>query len=529
MYKPRITNWLSINLALTLIAFLTFSPVAYLIQLAFSPGLATLSEIWSASLLPLLTETFLLALFSTVWAVCLGVPLAWLVIRTDLPWRKSLRWLAALPLAVPPYIGGLAYITLLGPAGLLNSMYYSVTGDPGKVVNVYGFWGGVFVLGIFTYPYVFLLSSSALDATNPAMEESARALGMSRTQVLLRVTLPLIRPSLLAGSFLVFLYALSDFGAVSILRVTTFTTEIYHQLITRFDISAAAGLSLILISATAATFLAQRWFLGRRRFVQITSGVKPAPPEPLGALKPLASIYVFTLITLSVFLPLGLLVYQIGSVELILGTIAAQWQFIINSLVTALEAATIAIGLALIVAYAVHRIGGLRSSLIYGLSLIGYAIPGTVLGLSLVALYHDYLPIVYATPGMVVIGYLVRFLPNAVQGVTASMGQVNRNLEDVARTLGRNGRDAFLEVTIPLIRPGLTSGWVLVFITSMKELAATLLLRPPGFDTIPVRIWIHATEGNYGLAAALSLTLICVTAVPLFLMTRKGKVETHPT
>ena len=126
---------------------------------------------------------------------------------------------------------------------------------------------------------------------------------------------------------------------------------------------------------------------------------------------------------------------------------------------------------------------------------LGYAIPGTVLGLSLILLYNNYLPWIYGTSAMVVLGYLLRYLPQAVQGSAAALAQVDPNLEDAARGLGRSGWRALREVTLPLIRPGMAAGWILVFISSMKELAATLLLRPPGFDTLPVRIWIATTEG----------------------------------
>jgi iron(III) transport system permease protein len=151
---------------------------------------------------------------------------------------------------------------------------------------------------------------------------------------------------------------------------------------------------------------------------------------------------------------------------------------------------------------------------------LGYAIPGTVLGLSLILLYNTYLPWIYGTAAMVVLGYLLRYLPQAVQGSAAALSQVDPNLEEAARGLGRSSWQALREVTIPLIRPGMVAGWMLVFISSIKELAATLLLRPAGFDTLPVRIWIATIEVDFAVAASTSLILIATTALPLFLIKR---------
>jgi iron(III) transport system permease protein len=424
-----------------------------------------------------------------------------------------------LPLAIPPYIGAFTYITLLGPVGWVNKIFQAM-GTSGPIVNIYGLWGGVLVLGLFTYPYILLIVGSALKGSDPALEEAARAAGLGPFGIFFRVTFPLLRPSLLAGALLVFLYALSDFGAVSLLRVDTFTTEIFHQLNTRFDQRNAAALSIILVILTAVVLMAQRKSLGRRGFVQRRSGVRPPTIYPLGQWKAPVLCCTYLIIAGSVFLPVALLLYQTGSPMSFLHTLIAGHRYLWNSLWTATVAATAASGLGLFVAYLTQRRKGLAPLLLTSATQLGYAIPGTVLGLSLILLYNAYLPWIYGTAAMVIIGYLLRFLPQAVQGSTAAMIQVNRNLEEAARSLGRSTWQALREVTIPLIRPGIAAGWMLVFISSMKELAATLLLRPAGFDTLSVRIWIASIEVDYAGAAATSLVLIAITALPLFLISR---------
>lgn len=502
-----------------LIILLTASPLVSLLTSAFTGGPKAFSILMNSSVLSLIARTVLLATLATLWAIILGLPPAWILTRTDIPGRRFLRIVGVLPLAIPPYIGAFTYITLLGPVGWVNKIFQAM-GTSGPIVNIYGLWGGVLVLGLFTYPYILLIVGSALKGSDPALEEAARAAGLGPFGIFLRVTFPLLRPSLLAGALLVFLYALSDFGAVSLLRVDTFTTEIFHQLNTRFDQRNAAALSIILVLLTAVVLMVQRKSLGRRGFVQRRSGVRPPTIYPLGRWKVPVLCCTYLIIAGSVFLPVALLLYQTGSPMSFLHTLIAGHRYLWNSLWTATVAATAASGLGLFVAYLTQRRKGLAPLILTSATQLGYAIPGTVLGLSLILLYNAYLPWIYGTAAMVIIGYLLRFLPQAVQGSTAAMIQVNRNLEEAARSLGRSTWQALREVTIPLIRPGIAAGWMLVFISSMKELAATLLLRPAGFDTLSVRIWIASIEVDYAGAAATSLILIAITALPLFLISR---------
>jgi iron(III) transport system permease protein len=507
------------TIATVLIILLTASPLVNLLISAVAGGLKAFSIVMNSSMLSLIAQTLLLAGLATLWAMVLGLPPAWILTRTDLPGRRILQAVGVLPLAIPPYIGAFTYITLLGPVGWINTAYQTMGGS-GPIVNIYGLWGGALVLGLFTYPYILLMVSSALKGSDPALEEAARAAGLGPVGIFCRVTFPLLRPSLLAGALLVFLYALSDFGAVSLLRVNTFTTEIFHQLNTRFDQQNAAVLSAILVLLTAVVLMAQRKSLGRRSFVQRRGGTRPATIYPLGRWKVPALCCSYLVLGGSVFLPVALLLYQIGSPMSLLHTLFAGYHYLWNSLWTAAVAATAASGLGLFAAYLSQRRKGPVGLLLTSATQLGYAIPGTVLGLSLILLYNTYLPWVYGTATMVILGYLLRFLPQAVQGSAAALAQVNPNLEEAARSLGRSTWQALREVTVPLIRPGVAAGWMLVFISSMKELAATLLLRPAGFDTLPVRIWIASIEVDYAGAAATSLILIAITALPLFLISR---------
>jgi iron(III) transport system permease protein len=500
------------------VALLVLPPLFHLVSTAVRP--VTLGSLSVTLLATLAGKSLLLALLATLWAMVLALPFAWLIVRTDLPFRDLCRWLAVIPLAIPSYIGALTYITLLGPVGAVNTWLSDLTGGPQQWVNIYGFWGGVFILGLFTYPYIFLLVCGALETTNPAIEETARSLGERPLGVFRRVTLPMLRPSILAGGLLAFLYALSDFGSLSLLRVHVFTTEIYHQLNTRFDHSAAALLSFVLVLITIAVLVGQRALVGRRSYMTVTGTARVARPFPLGRWRWVACTLAGGVLGLSVFLPLTVLLWQVGSAGQVADVFQEQWRFFTNSLWTAGLAATIAMILGLLIAYTAPRIKGKIGAGLLGTVQIGYAIPGTVLGLSLILLYNTYLPWLYGTVGPVVLAYLIRFLTQSVQGVEAALVGINPHLEEAARSLAASPSTVLRRILAPLLRPTLLAVWAIVFISAMKELDATLLLRPAGFDTLPVRVYIHTVEAEYAKAAALALFLVAFTALPWLVLTR---------
>jgi iron(III) transport system permease protein len=517
---PSARGWLAQAGVIALLAgvgLLILPPLLYLAASAVQAG--SLGAVSIGSLGGLVFTTLSLATLATTWAMMLALPLAWLVVRTDLPFRNLCRWLAVVPLAIPSYIGAMAYIALLGPVGSVNAWFTTLTGSQQQWINIYGFWGGVFVLGLFTYPYIFLLASTALEATNPSVEETARSLGESPLGVLRRVTLPMLRPSVLAGGLLVFLYALSDFGSLSLLRVHVFTTAIYHQLNTRFDQASSAMLSFVLVLITLAVLVGQRILLSRRSYVTITGTARMARPLRLGRWRWPAAALTGGILGLSVFIPLGVLLAQTGSVGQFLKVLREQGGFIQNSLVMAGMAATLAMILGFLIAFTAKHAQRRTGAVLTGTIQVGYAIPGTVLGLSLILLYNTYLPWLYGTVGVLVLAYLIRFLTQPVQGVESALAAINPHLEEAARSLAASPGAVLRQILAPLVRPTLFAVWTLVFISAMKELDATLLLRPAGFDTLSVRVYIHTVEAEYAKAGTLALLLIAFTILPWSVVT----------
>ncbi len=494
------------------------APLAYLAWLAARAApLELVQALGRANVPELVAGAASVAVGATVWAWVLAVPWAWLVARTDVPGRDLFRGLGPLPLAVPPYVGALVYVVLLAPGGALHQALAAWRGLPVALTPfpslIYGPGGAAFVLGTFTAPHLFLAVHAALQRTSTSLEEAARSLGLSQREVLLRVTLPLLRPSLLAGSLAIFMYAWVDFGVVSLLRVRTFTTAVYNYLLAGFSMSAAAALSLVLVALVGGLLVAQRRALGAARYTQVAGRSQSDVARlRLGRWRWVGFAYLCLAAALALGIPLGGLVWQaarLGSAGL-LAFLGQQLGFLANTLVVALGGATVAVGFAAIFAWLRWSSG--RGWLGLAVLQAGYAVPGTVLGLSLVGLTLALLPALYGTPPVLVGAYVVLFAGPTAQVLAATLAQVPRSLEEAARALGRSPVIAAVRVVAPLTLPGLVSAWLLAFVLSMRELAATIILRPAGSDTLAVRIWVYTMDvGPDPRAAATALLLTTVT------------------
>lgn len=512
-------------LPLVLLAAPVVLPLLYLIGAAAeaSPG-----ELWRglrrAQAGPLAARVALMALATTAWAIACGAPWAWLVARTDVPGRRLFRWLGPLPLAIPPYVGALVYIMLLSPGGLLHRAVAGLLGratfDTPLPVPIFGPWGAAFVLGIFTSPYVFLNVYGALGRLDPALEDAARGLGYGPVQVFRRVTLPLLRPALLAGGLLVFVYAWVDFGVVSLLRARTFTTVIYTYLLAGFSLPAASGLSLVLVAIVLAVLLAQGRALGGARYAGSAARSRAAAESRirLGRWRWLGLAYLVGVTGLTLALPLGLLVVQalaIGAPAAIGAFLLEQRPFLWNSLRVAFGGSTLALALAGVIGWQGWRGRSRGAALAGALLQTGYAVPGTILGLTLIPLALEFFPRVYGTPLLLPLAYLILFAAPTLQGIRAALAQVPPSMEEAVRALGRGPLSAAFRVVVPLAWPGIAGTWLLTFVLALRELSATIVVRPPGFDTLPVRIWTYTMDvGPDPRAAAIALLLVVLTGLP---------------
>lgn len=506
------------------VALLVNVPLVYIFVRASGSGLdAYLESILSPLVGKLLWRTVTVAFASVAVSLALAIPLAWLVVRTDLPGRRFWAVAGALPLVFPSYVAAFALVAFLGPQGYLQGWLepLGIT-DLGNVA--YGFSGALLALSLFSYPYIYLLLVAALRDLDPALEESSVSLGASRFATFFRVTVPQLRGSMYAGSLLVALYALSDFGAVSIVRYNTFTLSIYNAYRSLFDRTVAASLASVLVVLTLVFILVEAWLAHRVRPSRSRPS-RPAPKIALGRFKAPALVFVSLVTLAGVVLPLGVVGFW-GVRALWVGNpLGTAGQAAVGSLTVSILAAVAAVVLAVPPAAWSVRSTGKASKIVERLCHSGYALPGLVIALSLVFFVSRWVRPLYQTLGLLVIAYVIRFLPQALGAARSSLAAVAPAFEEVARSLGRGTFSVLSTLTLPLVRPGLLAGGGLVFLTAMKELPATLLLRPTGFETLATRVWTGAAEGIYSEAAIPALTLVAVSVVPVYLLTIRPVLE----
>ena len=490
-------------------------PILYVFARAADAGLSGyLGTVLSRSGLEFLGSTLLLVAGVVAVTVAVSVPLAWLVVASDLPERKVWAALAALPLVFPSYISAFALVAVFGPKGFLQQ-WLAPLGVERLPGIAYGYSGALLALSLFTYPYVYLLLVVALRGIDPALEESARSLGTGRWRAFLRVTLPQLRAPIVAGSLLVALYALSDFGAVSIVRYNTLTLSIYTAYRSLFDRGVAASMSTVLILLALALIAVQAGLLrGARR-----AGGSPARPRkqvPLGSWRWPCRLLMASWCLLTLGVPVAVILFWCLRALVVGNPLGEAWGAAWNSTAVSILAALAAVALALPVARWSSRYPSFLSRAVERVSYSGFALPGLVIALSLVFLATRHLSVLYQSLALLVAAYVIRFLPESLSAACTALAGVEPTYEEAGRSLGRGPLAVVRTVTLPLIRPGLLAGFGLVFLTSMKELPATLILRPIGFETLATRIWSTAAEGIFSKAALPALLLLLVSAPPLY-------------
>jgi iron(III) transport system permease protein len=518
----------SLAVAGTLVAMIVNIPLLYIFLRSLESGWSTyLSTAFSRSSLGLLVGTVALALGAAALALTVALPLAWLVVRTDLRARRIWAVLGALPLVFPSYIAAFALVAVFGSRGYVQGWLepLGVESLPGLA---YGYSGALLVLGMFTYPYVYLLVVAALRSLDPALEESARSLGMSRVRAIRSVVLPQLRAPICGGTLLVVLYAIADFGAVSIVRYNTLTLAIYDAYRSLFDRSVAASLSTLLVLVGLGFVATQALLLRRSR----PGSARPSRPEArvtLGRWQWPCQLLLAGLSLFTLGMPVAVVLSWTARALAAGNPSGNAWHHALNSFGVSAVAALVAVALCLPIALWSVRFPGRPSRLAERLSYSGYALPGLVIALSLVFFATRYAGALYQTFGLLVAAYVIRFLPEALAATRASLVRVAPALEEAGRTLGRSPAAVLREVTLPLVRPGLLAGAGLVFLTSMKELPATLVLRPIGFETLATRVWSAASEGVYAEAAFPALLLLLVSAPPIYLLAiRPALAERSP-
>lgn len=510
-----------------LIALGMLLPLAYLVFRAAGVGLAPAVDLLlRPRTLQILWNSVFLTFSVTALSLLLSLPLAWLTVRSDLPGRRIWTVLFMMPLVIPSYVGGFTLIAMMGPRGLVQELLSPLGVE--RLPSIYGFPGAVWALTLFTYPYIFMSIRAGLLRFDPSIEEAARSLGYNGWQTFLRVTLPNLRPAITAGALLVGLYTLSDFGAVSLLRFNSFTRAIYVQYLSSFDRSLASLLSLMLVVITVILLVLERQSRGRSRarYYRASAGVARRRRRVLlDRWRWPALAFCTAVVMAALILPTGVILLW-----LLRGLAAGEsllpvWAATLNSLRAGALTTVVAVFLGLPVAYAAVRMPGRITNFAVQAVYVGYGLPGIVIALSLVFFGANFVPLLYQTLWMLVFAYIVRFLPQAIGAMQASLLQMNPRLEEAGRSLGLGRRAVFRRITAPVVRPGILAGMALVFLTTIKELPVTLLLGPTGFTTLATQIWSATDEAFFTRAAAPALLMLALSALSIFLVIAQEERE----
>jgi iron(III) transport system permease protein len=492
------------------VALLVLAPVGFLLDQALATGWDEVQRLLLRSFVGnLLLNTTMLVAVGTAASTVLGVAVAWFVERTDLPGRRAWAVLAALPITVPAFVTSYSWVSIT-PA-------------------VQGFGGAAAIVTLAYYPLVYLPVAAVLRGTDPALEESARSLGMGPWRTFFRVTLPQTRIALLGGMLLVAVHMLSEFGAFAMLRFQTFTTAIYDQYKLSFDGPAASMLASVLVLLCLVLLVTELGARGRGRYSRVDSGsARPIPPLGLGRAKWAVSAGFAALIGLALGLPLATLAYWVvtgSSASFDLGALLATTG---TSLKLGLGAAALTTLLALPVAILAVRYPSKAATVIERATYLPFALPGIVIALSLIVLSIHYFPALYGTTLLLLVAYAILSLPLALVATRAALAQAPPVHEEIARSLGCRPLRAMLRVTLPPLLPGLGAAAALVFLATVTELTATLLLAPIGTQTLATQFWANASSLSYGAAAPYAALMVAISALPTYLLTRRLGVVVRP-
>ncbi|AFG38395.1 ABC transporter permease [Spirochaeta africana] len=491
-------------------------PLVYLALRAFSAEVPVLAEmLLRRRTLVLMRNTLLLAGGVTLFSLAISLPLALLTERTNIIGRRLITIAGVVPLAVPGYVMAYALLGIGGNYGFAARVLGL------EVSRISGFTGALLALTLYSFPYMYLNLRTGLHSLDPGLEESARSLGYRPAAVLLRVVLPHLRPAVLAGSVIIILYTVGDFGAVALMRYEVFSYAIYNQYANAFDRVYVSVLSLILLAIPAVILTAEARLLSRTRLARVGTGAARRRVRtrlsPLG--QALGLGYATLVAAVSIGLPVVMLLFWMlqspPTAEL-----ARVWQTFLRSAAAAGPAAVLATLAALPIAYMHSRYPGRLSRAAEKAAYIGYAVPPLSLALALVFFSLRATPVLYQRLPLLIIAYSMNFLALALGPLRSALLHAPRKLEEAARSFGYTPRAAFLRAILPLLRTGMLASLVLVFVMAMKELPLALILGPTGWTTLSMAVFTRTSEALMAQAAPYAAAIVLFSSLFVGLMLR---------
>ena len=477
-----------------------------------------------------LMNSLVLSAGVTVTGTIVGTFFAWLVTRTDLPFKKTMKLLFLVPFMLPAFIGALAWKMLLSPrAGYINRFFIDVLGFDGPIFDIYTYAGIILVETMYLFPFVFIQVSGALERMDPTLEESARISGADLLTITRRITIPLVLPSILSGSLLIMLYSMAHFGTVAVLGIETgiynIPTLIYekiHQSAGSFDsIRAATVLATVLVIAAALILWLQNRILRKGRY-QIIAGKSFRPTElklrvwriPLFLFCIAYIAFTIVLPTATIFMVGGLKTYGLPftAANLTFANyhhILFEWDLtrdaIWNSISLGLSAALITMFAGVIISYVIVKMKVRGRGLLEFLGMLPFSVPGSVIALGVILAWSGKFGInLYNTVWIILLAYIARYMAFSLKANSAALEQVHDSLVEAARASGATMGQALRDIVVPLVRPGMVAAFFLIFLPALRELTVSVLLYGPTTRTIGVAIYTLNEDGETVYSAALA-------------------------
>lgn len=540
--EPITFLWIALFLFLLV---LVAGPIGYLAKVSFQAtgtGDFTFANYLTAygrsRFIQGLTNSLLLGLTTAAVCVVFAVPLAWAVSRTNMP-AKWLAWGTVLgAFILPPYLTAIGWIFIAGPnSGWLNVAWRWVTGSESALFDIYSFAGIVLVIALNAFPFIFLFTKSALDMISTEMEEAASILGASTFRTTLKITLPLVWPSILGGIIIVFLESIALFGVPALLgipaRINLVTTQLWQFFGYPLRMEVAAAYSMPLLFITISLIWVQRLLLSRKGYVTQSGKGGERRPIDIGPWKWVLLGYVVFVGMLAVYLPAATMIqaslskawgvglswenFTFANYQAILFDYSLAREAIANSFLFAGGAAFLAIATALCIAYVVTRKLVPFGQVLAFLCMAPFVIPGIVLAIGFYAAYAGPPLALYGTAALMILAFTARFLPIAYGTSSAGMQSINPEMEEAVRILGGGRMRAIRSVVAPLLKKTLLGGWLLVFIPATRELSAAIFLVAPNTRVMSVLIYDMTEEGRFETVAALGCIILVSTTFLVWL------------
>ena len=544
-----------------IIAFLSIYPTIFLFYGSLTdaplglPGKFTLQNYIKAysdpEAYPLLLNSFIFGIGSAGLSVFFALTLAWITIRTNAPFRRLFELVAIIPNILPPILVSISWVMLLNPSnGLINASIVKIFGVESGPFNIYSMWGLIFVEALILTPLAFLIVAAALKSMDPSLEESAKTLGSSEFGVMKRITFPLIRPAILAAATLNFVRAVESFDTPAIIalpaRIEVFTTKIWREALgsfpTNHNLAATYGVGILAI-ALVFVYLYRRFTSRVESFSTVTGkGFRPHQID-LGPWRYAASGVAFLMLVLLVILPILVLIlvailpyYHVPTWQtwqnLTLENFRYVWETsrvhtaFMNSIILALLGATLCMLLASLASYISVRTKIAGRGLLEALVFIPWAFPGTAMALGLLWAYVDFPIPVYGTIWIILIAYVTRFLPYGLRAVSSTIIQVHKELEEASVACGAGFMATFRRILIPMMRPGVMAGWIILVTIFMREFSATLFLYSPSAEPLGPLLYFLYLDGMRGRVAAIGLVISVISIILIAIAQRYSRWDT---